>query len=622
MSPLSVSTFLSDNNITFDTVVFDEASQIFPQDAIGAIYRGKQLIVVGDSKQMPPSNFFNSAVEIDDDDDETGDVTDFESILDLCSGPLQQRRLRWHYRSKYEQLITFSNKNFYDSSLVTFPSATIDHEGVGVDYFHVDGTFDRKSHTNRKEAEFIVDLVYKNIDKYPERSLGVVAFSVAQQDLIERLLSKRRQEDSSKEWYFKRDDSKKEPFFVKNLETVQGDERDTIIFSIAYGMDAQGRLLHNFGPLNRAGGERRLNVAVTRAKDNVQLVSSMHGTDIDLKRTSAEGARLLREYLDYAENGDVALERSISVNPFEQFDSEFEMDVCDFLREHGFSVDMQVGCSGFRIDIGLKKPNSSDYVLAIECDGATYHSSKNARDRDRLRQEILERMGWRFYRIWSTDWFRNAAVEKERLLKAATEAVHLGPYVKSEEKKIEEEAPIVFEKALEPKHLSFPEYKDAYINRVPTQKLYGKQLYIKSILEVEAPVSEEYLLKQICYIYGREKVTSVVKQQFASDMLGCERNGIIRRNGYLYLADQNQFMLRVPGVKRDIKYIAPEELAAGLHVLIKQNYTAEKDGLYKALVNQLGFSRMGDAIYAKLDEALSLLNDITIDGDIISLRQD
>jgi len=164
MSPLSVSTFLSENSISFDTVVFDEASQIFPQDAIGAIYRGKQLIVVGDSKQMPPSNFFSSAVELDDDDEETGDVTDFESILDLCSTSLSQLRLRWHYRSRYEQLITFSNKNFYDNTLVTFPSSTLDKEGIGVDYYHVGGIFDRKSHTNRREAEFIVDLIYKNID--------------------------------------------------------------------------------------------------------------------------------------------------------------------------------------------------------------------------------------------------------------------------------------------------------------------------------------------------------------------------------------------------------------------------------------------------------------------------
>ncbi len=621
MSPLSVSTFLSENSITFDTVVFDEASQIFPQDAIGAIYRAKQLIVVGDSKQMPPSNFFSSSVDIDDNDEETGDVTDFESILDLCSTTLPQLRLRWHYRSKFEQLITFSNRNFYDNSLVTFPSSTTDRNGVGVDYYHVDGLFDRKSHTNRKEAEYIVDLIYKNIDTYPNRSLGVVAFSVAQQDLIDRLLSKRRQADSSKEWFFKRDDDKKEPFFIKNLETVQGDERDTIIFSVAYGMDEQGRLLHNFGPLNRVGGERRLNVAVTRAKDNVQLVSSMHCTDIDLSRTSAEGARLLREYLDYAENGDIALERTISVNPFEQFDSEFEMDVCDFLREHGFTVDMQVGCSGFRIDIGLKKPDSSDYVLAIECDGATYHSSKNARDRDRLRQEILERMGWRFYRIWSTDWFRNTTVEKERLLKAATEAIHLGPYEKKEEPQDEEEEEIEFEQTIAPKHLAFPEFKEADIYSIWRNAYRSRVRLIKEIVDVEAPVSEEYLLKRICFAYNRKMVSSVVRDEYEYDMRSCRGLGMIRKRGFIYKADQDSYTLRVPGDKREIKYIAPEELAAGLMILLKQNVRAEKEGLYRALVNQLGFNRLGDASYERLDEALRFLSDkVIVEGNIISIR--
>lgn len=457
MSPLSVSTFLAPDSVHFDVVVFDEASQIFPQDAIGAIYRADQLIVVGDSKQMPPSNFFNATIEAEDNDEETGDVTDFESILDLCSTSMQQLRLRWHYRSRYEQLITFSNKNFYDSDLVTFPSSKVDAPGIGVDYYHVDGVFDRKAHTNRKEAEFIVDLIYQNIEKYPNRSLGVVAFSVAQQDLIDKLLSKRRQSTPEKEYFFKNDG--KEPFFIKNLETVQGDERDTIIFSIAYGIDAQGRLLHNFGPLNRIGGERRLNVAVTRAKCNVQLVSSMHYTDIDLKHTPAEGAKLLREYLDYAENGSIALERAISVSPFEQFDSDFELEVCDYLRSKGFAVDTQVGCSGFRIDLGLKLPDSSDYVLAIECDGATYHSSKNARDRDRLRQEILERMGWKFYRIWSTDWFRNKSVEQLRLLEAAADAVK-NP-TKTEVKPVDSQPTETFEEVAVEKHFEFPAYKAA-----------------------------------------------------------------------------------------------------------------------------------------------------------------
>lgn len=619
MSPLSVSTFLS-NNIQFDTVIFDEASQVFPQDAIGAIYRGKQLIVVGDSKQMPPSNFFASTVEIEDDED-SGDVTDFESILDLCSTVLPQLRLKWHYRSRYEQLINFSNKNFYDNSLVTFPSASLNHKGIGVDYYYVDGLFDRKSHTNRKEAEAIVDLVYKNIDDYPDRSLGVVAFSSKQQDLIDRLLAKRRQEDPSKEWFFKRDDSVKEPFFVKNLETVQGDERDTIIFSVAYGYDVQGRLLHQFGPLNRVGGERRLNVAVTRAKENVQLVSSMHSTDIDLNRTSAEGARLLREYLDYAENGDVALERTITVNPFEQFDSDFEMDVCEFLRGHGFTVDTQVGCSGFRIDLGLRKPNSSDYVLAIECDGATYHSSKNARDRDRLRQEVLERMGWRFYRIWSTDWFRNTLFEKERLLKAATEAVNLGNVNRKDDKakKVKKE-PLILEKDVKPEGNSFPKYRELDVSKIKYSKSMGIQGLVLQVLEEEAPLSEEYLLKRICFLYKREKVTSAVRDYWEADMRGCKSIGIVRKKGFLYLSDYREIKLRIPGDKREIKYIAPEELAAGLHVLIEQNCSVEKEALFKALNTQLGFARLGDLTIAKMEEALKLLKDVRVVDNVVSLK--
>lgn len=619
MSPLSVSTFLAPDSVHFDVVVFDEASQIFPQDAIGAIYRADQLIVVGDSKQMPPSNFFNATIEAEDNDEETGDVTDFESILDLCSTSMQQLRLRWHYRSRYEQLIAFSNKNFYDSDLVTFPSSKVDAPGIGVDYYHVDGVFDRKAHTNRKEAEFIVDLIYQNIEKYPNRSLGVVAFSVAQQDLIDKLLSKRRQSTPEKEYFFKNDGN--EPFFIKNLETVQGDERDTIIFSIAYGIDAQGRLLHNFGPLNRVGGERRLNVAVTRAKCNVQLVSSMHYTDIDLKHTSAEGAKLLRGYLDYAENGSIALERAISVSPFEQFDSDFELEVCDYLRSKGFSVDTQVGCSGFRIDLGLKLPDSSDYVLAIECDGAMYHSSKNARDRDRLRQEILERMGWKFYRIWSTDWFRNKSVEQLRLLEAAADAVK-NP-TKVDAKPMDSQPTETFEEIAVEKHFEFPAYKAADIHRLSSQYLPNDfKGMIKAILEIETPLSEDLLLKRIVWCFGREKVTSAVKRTYEQQMSGYQRYGIIRRNGFLYLDTGKEIQFRSPGdIERDIKQIAPEELAAGMYEILKQNVTADKNGLYRSLAAQCGVARVGKAINEALDTALdSLKNRIIVDGEQISTR--
>ena len=615
MSPLSVSTFLS-SNMKFDVVVFDEASQIFPQDAIGAIYRGKQLIVVGDSKQMPPSNFFNSVSM--QEDDEVDDVTDFESILDLCSTAFPQKCLKWHYRSRFEPLISFSNKNFYENNLITFPSAKKDSFGIGVDYFFVDGIFDRRTKTNRIEAERVVDLIFENIEKYPNRSLGVVAFSMSQQNLIDALLSKRRQQSLSKEAFFK--ENKAEPFFVKNLETVQGDERDTIIFSIAYAKDFQGRLLLNFGPLNRTGGERRLNVAVTRAKYNVQIVSSMRYTDIDLSRTKSVGARLLREYLDFAENGEIALERSLSVNPFEQFDSEFETEVCEFLREKGFSVDTQVGCSSFKIDLALKHPDSSDYALAIECDGATYHSSKNARDRDRLRQEILERMGWKFYRIWSTDWFRNKRVEKERLLEAAKLAIR-NSTVKD---KIQKEE-ISFAEVAEVNRFEFPKYIMADERKIAKKFKYDALSVIRAILETESPLSEEWLLKRIAFLFGREKVTSVVREEFEYIMENCSYYKIIRKNDFLYMQGKEIPMLRVPAENavavRDVKYISIEELALGMKEILKQNIAVEKIGLFRMLVQQLGFSRMGDAILDRLESALRLLSkEIDFNGDMLSLK--
>lgn len=628
MSPLSVSTFLTrdpnrpDEAIHFDVVVFDEASQIFPQDAIGAIYRADQLIVVGDSKQMPPSDFFNSSIDMEDGDEESGDVTDFESILDICSASMKSLQLRWHYRSRSEQLIAFSNKNFYDGNLVTFPSSKADAPGIGVDYYHVDGVY--KSQTNRKEAERVVDLIYRHIEEYPDRSLGVVAFSAKQQNLIDRLLSKKRQDTPEKEFFF-RDDGE-EPFFVKNLETVQGDERDTIIFSVAYGRDSQGRLIHNFGPLNRTGGERRLNVAVTRAKYNIQLVSSMHYTDIDLKRTGSEGARLLREYLDYAENGDIALERTISVNQFEQFDSEFELEVCDFLRSKGYCVDPQVGCSGFRIDLGLKLPDSSDYVLAIECDGATYHSSKNARDRDRLRQEILERMGWKFYRIWSTDWFRNKSVAQDRLLKAVEEAV--ASPVKVVKQPAIGYSTETFEEPVAEEHFEFPVYEKADVQQIQKRCPTDFMGIVKAVLEVESPLSEELLMKRIVWYFDRQKVTSFVRQEFERRIRRCADYGISRRKGFLYLDDGRDIRFRRQDTverdtRRDISDIAPEELADGMFEFLKRSISCDKEGLYRDVANLCGVTRLTDSVNRAMDTAVDVLKrqgHAVVDGDQISIK--
>ena len=653
MSPLSVSTYLDYDSIKFDIVIFDEASQMFPWDAICAISRAKQAIIVGDSKQMPPSNFFSTVINNGEDDDEDDDVRSFDSILDLASVVLPQVRLSWHYRSRCEQLIAFSNKNFYDNKLISFPSAEADSEGLGIDYYYANGEFDRSSHNNRKEAEYVVDLIYKNIDRYPTRSLGVVAFSQSQQDLIDKLLLRRRQTTPEKEFFF--DENKEDAFFIKNLETVQGDERDTIIFSVGYGPDSKGIISLNFGPLNRDNGEKRLNVAVTRAKYNIQVVSSMHAMDIDLSRTGSEGVRLLREYLDFAENGEIALERNESVGNIDQFDSDFEFEVCEFLRNHGFSVDTQVGCSGFRIDLGLKMRNSSDYVLAIECDGATYHSSKNARDRDRLRQTILENMGWKFYRIWSTEWFKNRIVEQEKLLAAANEAIKMkciheedssdssdalsdkrivsldnnsvdlldsvhGKHVTHAESnheymgnmsRLEEKSSANLNNITQPvdtNHFSFEKYKIADCKNIfDEHKNIGFKEIVKDILEVEAPLSENLLLQRIVWYFQREKVTSVVQKSFDIKMRGCEYFGIIRRNGFMYL-ENKPIVFRLPGdIVRDFSQISPEEIGEGMLEIISKNVKVTKDGLYKFMAELYGKKRIGKHDTEALDNALFAL---------------
>lgn len=615
MSPLSVSTFLSPD-MHFDVVVFDEASQIHTEDAIGSLYRAQQAIIVGDSKQMPPSNFFNSVGDSNDDqEDET--LSDYESVLDLCSASYANARLKWHYRSKNEQLIAFSNKNFYDNELVTFPSCDSVGASVGVDYVYVQGLFDRTSKTNRNEAEAIVKLVFEHFEQHPDRSLGVVAFSQSQQNLIELLINKHRQKDASKEEYF--DLERDEPFFVKNLETVQGDERDSIIFSIAYGYDAQGRFYHNFGPLTREGGERRLNVAITRAKRNVKVVASVHHTDFDLSKTNSVGARLLRDYIDYAENGEIALARQMVLNKYEQYDSEFEMEVCDYLRSRGFAVDTQVGCSSYKIDLAVKVANTSRYVLAIECDGASYHSSRSARDRDRLRQEVLESMGWKFYRIWSTDWFKNKSTEKSRLYQAVSHALDANAKYQEDAVAATTNDKPIFQVIAEQKKFQFPKYKFAN-----ERSFSGLVDVVHGILSVEAPISKDALLKRIAYVFDREIVNKVVRSGYAQYRYSLQLKGVVEKKGFVYLEGKEIPMLRImpAGKTRSITDIAVEELAKGLCELVRQNITCTKDSLYKSIVEHLGFARTTKSMTDHLDLALSYASPIlNVDADIVSLKQ-
>jgi very-short-patch-repair endonuclease len=420
MSPLSVAQYLEPSHETFDVVIFDEASQIPVWDAIGAIARGKQLIVVGDPKQLPPTNFFNSAGD-DEDDLAPEEFKDLESILDeLMTHGLRHKRLKWHYRSRHEGLITFSNRQYYENDLLTFPSPETSMGGVKFKHL-AHARYDKgKSRTNRVEAEVLAkELVSRLRDaEAPRRSYGVVTFSLAQQQLIENLLDDERRKFPEIENHFgDAPPIEGEPVFVKNLESVQGDERDVIFFSICYGIDEAGRVSMNFGPLNRDGGHRRLNVAITRAKYEVMVFSGLRADQIDLTRTRARGVRDLKYFLDYAERGPKALTAAVSSLADAEPDSEFEQIVADRLRKAGYEVHHQVGCSGYRIDLGiLDSTNPGRYILGIECDGAMYHRAATARDRDKLRQVILEGLGWTLYRIWSTDWWHDSEKEMQKLL--------------------------------------------------------------------------------------------------------------------------------------------------------------------------------------------------------------
>lgn len=420
MSPLSIAQFLSPGQALFDVVIFDEASQITVWDAVGSLARGKQVIVAGDPKQMPPTNFFGRA-----DDDPDGDIDgegDLESILDeLMGASIPQRILNLHYRSRRESLIAFSNSRYYENSLVTFPAPV--HPDKGVSLVRPEGFYARgKARHNQGEAKAIVAEIVQRLtsedEKVRNQSIGVVTFNTEQQSLIEDLLDKARGEDPSIEWAFS--DDELEPVFVKNLETVQGDERDVILFSITYGPDEADHVTMNFGPLNRSGGERRLNVAMTRARSEMMVFSTLAPERIDLSRTSARAVADLKHFLEYAERGASALGAAVH-GSMGDFESPFEVAVARGLQEKGWTLHPQIGVSAYRIDMGIVHPDKPGlYMAGIECDGAMYHSSAYARERDKIRQSVLEGLGWTLFRVWSTDWWTNRAKALEELDAALT----------------------------------------------------------------------------------------------------------------------------------------------------------------------------------------------------------
>jgi very-short-patch-repair endonuclease len=414
MSPSTVASFVPREAIEqFDLVIVDEASQMPPERAFGMISRAKQCVVVGDPKQLPPTNFFqrsSSSEETEESEEVDTEVLDEESILDLCTKSFKPlRRLKWHYRSRHGSLIAFSNRQFYNNQLVVFPSCDRD---FAINRHLVEAPRYVRS-INLPEVTLLCDVVLEQLELHPERTLGVVAMNESQaEEIAEQLetLSIHHEELRSR---LDLTDSSEE-LFVKALEKVQGDERDTIVISTTYGpAEPGGSLAMRFGPINQGGGHRRLNVLFTRAKHGIELVTSMESSQIHPTATSSLGVHALKDYLKYVETRSLDTGRQTGRPP----DSDFEVVVAEALERHGYQVECQVGVANYFIDLAVVHPKQSDlYLLGVECDGATYHSARAARDRDKYRQSVLENLGWEIYRIWSTDWFENAEAETRKLV--------------------------------------------------------------------------------------------------------------------------------------------------------------------------------------------------------------
>lgn len=625
MSPLSVAQYLPPGSNDFDIIVFDEASQITVWDAIGAMARGRQVIIVGDPKQLPPTTFFQRTAESEDIDE--SDIEELESILDECkTAGVSDMYLQWHYRSRHESLIAFSNQNYYNNSLMTFPSSVRESKSLGVSFNLVkDGVYDKsKTRTNRLEAEALVDAVVARLrdPELAKKSTGIVTFSVAQQSIIEDLMDEKRAEFPEIEKFFSEDNE--EPFFVKNLESVQGDERDAIFFSICYGFDTNGKFAMNFGPLNRPGGERRLNVAVTRAKEQVVVFSSVTSLQIDTGRTQATGAVHLKNFLEYAERGNSQVVTTTAAGA-DSGERLFENEVAEFLRVHGYKVDTRVGCSGYTIDIAVKAPDDEGrYVIGIECDGVMYGSANSARDRDKLRAIVLGGLGWRLARVWSTSWWFDRKQAESKLLAEVDAAVRgqpspsvgsakFKPYDSAPKTEFEPafavEIPNDREKTYVPAEIVTGYSKSqSNFNLDFGPQIIGEQM--RRIVNEEGPITESLLNKRVIIEWGFSRIGSamaVVLEKSVPKAIKTTKQFGERVFWPEGMDSQSYRYYRVPGgsdeSRRSIKEIPLVEISNAMACIRERFQSLPEEALYSETAKIFGFPRVTSTLEKYLDEA-------------------
>jgi very-short-patch-repair endonuclease len=617
MSPISVSTFLKPGIANFDLVVFDEASQLPTAEAIASILRASQVVVAGDRNQLPPTSFFRANFEFQEDEDEDENLAEdpLESLLDdsVAVVPLfREAYLKWHYRSKDERLIKFSNHFFYDNRLVTFPSASTSELGRGLRVEYVaEGMWDRgRSRTNRREADRVAELVVDHFTRYPGRSLGIVAMNLQQKELIEDTIAKAV--ESRPDILPLMDSTRPEPYFVKSLENVQGDERDTMLISIGYGKDSTGHLSLNFGPLNREGGWRRLNVLVTRAKWQTIVVTSIRSHELSGLSPNNRGPIALRDFINYGERR-CELPQAAAAPTLEET-NDFEDSIATALRDRGLIVDQQVGASKFRIDLAIRdQRDTSRYVLGVECDGATYHSTRTARDRDILRQHVLESMGWRIHRVWSTDWFNNRAQALDRILES-----HALAQARPIDETIQAVPLVEIVEVSDP--LPGPNTRRPTTQRIqrrfkigqPYETVGGKwhrdlllearhmkelASAIEEIVEAEGPIHDDLLSERLKDRCGVGRAGSNIQANIDKALHYALRYGSLerrRQRDFLWKKDSTLTTFRIPtdDFRRPIDWVHRDEIGLAILFLVEDQFGMNRSHLGRAVGNLFGLDRV------------------------------
>lgn len=678
MSPLSVAQYLEPGAVEFDLLVIDEASQVKPVDALGAIARSRQIVVVGDSKQLPPTSFFERLSSGDEEDNDpdvesivaarpaesrTAPAQAMESVLSLCvARGAPETCLRWHYRSRHHSLIAVSNREFYENRLFIIPSPfQTGHGGLGVRFHLVAGCYDRsRSRTNREEAREVVKAIRNHAAEHTRYSLGVATFSTAQRDAILDELELAMRDDPNLEAFVSRADH--EPFFIKNLESVQGDERDVIFISVGYGRDASGHMVSNFGPVNGVHGARRLNVLFSRAKFRCEVFASITDEEIETRGENvSQGVRALKNYLRFARTGQLEMPCASG----REMDSPFETSVLRAIEAMGYTADTQVGQSGFFIDLAVLDPRRPGrYLLGVECDGATYHSSRFARERDRLRQSVLESQGWRIHRIWSTDWFKQPEQAKERVRQRIEELL-----AEADHDVIDLSAAEASEKAAMPTQIDIQETLSTLSLFVPHVALSARPAVVRAaprdveesgigalatpykqasgsvtsnagnlatfkavilkVLACEAPIHRDELDHRCRDFFNLTRVNTAFAQQMRGAMRELERaGGILRAGEFLTLPGRpanprNRSEVTSTALRKPTM-IAPEEYDAAVRMLIRHCHGACSDDVAVGVSRLLGFKATSPQIRDHIMKSLTRLvrdGEVKADADAVGIMR-